>query len=179
MVKCNKNDPTNSCRTFQVFGSGIGYKSPNTSYYKGKTPSAVAKKFGSMLFRLINDETSDYYKYRHQKTIKFIMRETTRGSDKATFYYKAEHILLPNPVERKLPNGKMIVNKYKTVIHKCGADPEIENIISSSVDVNKTTTTQSPNKTETVTTQSIELSPNKKGTVTKKIIVENIKIEPI
>tara|TARA_Y100000389_G_scaffold171628_1_gene179414 strand:- start:98 stop:580 length:483 start_codon:yes stop_codon:yes gene_type:complete len=122
MVKCKSGDNSVACRSFQVFGSGIGYKSPSNSYYKGKAPTVVAKKFGSMLFRLINDKTSEYFRFQNQSTIKFIMKETTRGSEKSTFYYRAERVELPEPIRRTLPNGNVIVNKYRIVIHKCGGD---------------------------------------------------------
>ena len=87
---------------------------------------SVANKFGSMLFRLINDKTSAYFKYNKQNTIKIIMKETTRGSSKATFYYAVERIELPKPIERKLPDGTVIVNKYKIKTHKCDKDTDTE-----------------------------------------------------
>jgi hypothetical protein len=142
-----------------VFGSGIGYISPTSSYYKGKEPGIVAKKFGSMLFRLINDEKSDYYKYRDQSSIKFIMREKTKGSDKATFYYKAERIELPTPVKRTLPDGTVIINRYKTIVHK--NDQKIN--------------------TQTITTPIVHTTSPKedKSVITKAIIVEKFKIKLI
>lgn len=126
MVKCNKNDNESQCRSFKILGSGVGYISPARSYYKGKDPMSVANKFGSMLFRLINDKTSAYFKYNKQNTIKIIMKETTRGSSKATFYYTVERIELPKPIERKLPDGTVIVNKYKIKTHKCDKDTDTE-----------------------------------------------------
>jgi hypothetical protein len=167
MVKCRSSNSGNSCRSFQVFGSGIGYISPTSSYYKGKEPGIVAKKFGSMLFRLINDEKSDYYKYRDQSSIKFIMREKTKGSDKATFYYKAERIELPTPVKRTLPDGTVIINRYKTIVHKCGNDQKIN--------------TQTANNTQTITTPIVHTTSPKedKSVITKAIIVEKFKIKLI
>jgi hypothetical protein len=165
MVKCRSSNSGNSCRSFQVFGSGIGYISPTSSYYKGKEPGIVAKKFGSMLFRLINDEKSDYYKYRDQSSIKFIMREKTKGSDKATFYYKAERIELPTPVKRTLPDGTVIINRYKTIVHK--NDQKIN--------------TQTANNTQTITTPIVHTTSPKedKSVITKAIIVEKFKIKLI
>lgn len=154
MVKCKSGDSVN-CRSFQVFGSGIGYKSPSSSYYKGKAPAAVAKKFGSMLFRLINDKTSEYFRFRNQSTIKFIMKETTRGSEKSTFYYRAERIELPEPIRRTLPNGNVIVNKYNIVIHKCGGDDDKLEEDPLDNELNKNSAVSS-----------------------KRVIVENIKVEP-
>lgn len=122
MVKCNKKDSQNSCRTFKIVGSGIGYVSPSSSYYKGKDPLTAANKFGSMLFRLTNDKSSKYSKYKDKTTIKIILKETTRGSAKNTFYYKIERTLLPKPIKRTLPNGTVIVNKYKIKTSKCDAN---------------------------------------------------------
>jgi hypothetical protein len=119
MVRCNKNDANNSCRSFKIVGSGIGFVSPPTSYYKNKDPMAAANKFGTMLFRLVNNDPK-YSKFAKQDTIKMIMRETTRGSSRATYYYKVERTELAKPVERTLPNGTVIVNKYKVKAHKCG-----------------------------------------------------------
>jgi hypothetical protein len=158
MVKCNntRSGDNNVCRSFQVFGSGIGYKSPSSSYYKGKAPSAVAKKFGSMLFRLINDHTSEYVRFRNQSTIKFIMKETTRGSDKSTFYYKAERVELPEPIRRTLPNDNVIVNKYRIIIHKCGGGDDLEE-----------------------PSHDNKLNKSNSGVVSsKRVIVESIKVEP-
>lgn len=122
MVKCNKNDSQNSCRTFKIVGSGIGYVSPSSSYYKGKDPLTAANKFGSMLFRLVNDKSGTYNKFKDKSTIKIILKETTRGSSKNTFYYKVERTLLPKPIVRTLPNGSVIENKYKIKTTKCDSD---------------------------------------------------------
>nr|QOI90350.1 hypothetical protein HWQ62_00213 [Pyramimonas orientalis virus] len=131
MPRCNKNDTAVSCRSFKIVGSGIGYVSPSTSYYKGKDPMSAANKFGSMLFRLINND-SKYSKFAKQDSIKMIMRETTRGSARSTFYYKVERTELPKPVERTLPDGTVIINKYKVKAHKCGDnDSEIKKMAES------------------------------------------------
>lgn len=122
MVRCNKNDSQNSCRSFKVVGSGIGYVSPPSSYYKGKDPLTVANKFGSMMFRLINDKNGKYYSFRNKKNIKIIVKETTKGSLKNTFYYNLKRVELPKPITRTLPNGTVIVNKYKIHASKCDAD---------------------------------------------------------
>ena len=131
MPRCNKNDTAVSCRSFKIVGSGIGYVSPSTSYYKGKDPMSAANKFGSMLFRLVNND-SKYSKFSKQESIKMIMRETTRGSAKATFYYKVERTELPKPIERTLPDGTVIVNRYKIKTHKCSDnDSEMKKMVES------------------------------------------------
>jgi hypothetical protein len=164
-VKCNKGDAEKQCRSFKIVGSGIGYVSPSTSYYKGKEPMNAANKFGSMLFRLINDKKSSYYKFNKQNTIKMIMRETTRGSSKATYYYKVERHELPKPIERTLPNGTKIVNKYKIKTHKCPADedPEMKGIES------KINTKKAP----------VKKAPVKKAPVKKAPVKKNVKIDEV
>jgi hypothetical protein len=177
-VKCNKGDVEKQCRSFKIVGSGIGYVSPPTSYYKGKEPMNAANKFGSMLFRLINDKKSAYYKFNKQNTIKMIMRETTRGSSKATYYYKVERHELPKPIERTLPNGTKIVNKYKIKTHKCPADEDqemkgIENKVN----------TQTTKKTKTVAPKKapVKKAPAKKAPAKKNVKVDevNVKVDSV
>ena len=127
MVKCNKNDAESSCRSFKIIGCGVGYKSKQTSYYKGKDPTVAVRKFGTMLFKLINDPSSEYHKFKNQKSIKVIIKETTRGSDKKTFYYLTERVELDKPVTRTLPNGETVTNKYKIL---CKRGPEVESILT-------------------------------------------------
>jgi hypothetical protein len=125
MVKCNKNDDDSGCRTFKIIGCGVGFKSKSTSYYKGKSPTVAVRKIGRMLFKLINDPKSEYYKYKKQTTIKVIIRETTQGSKHKTFYYLTERFELDKPIVRTLPNGNVITNKYKI---KCKRCPEVDTI---------------------------------------------------
>ena len=125
MVKCNKNDTESSCRTFKIIGCGIGYDSPKTSYYKGKNATVAVSKFGRMLFKTINDPKSPFYKFKNQKTIKVIIKETTRGSKQKTYYYLTERVELDTPVVRTLPDGRIVTNKYKIKSKRC---PEVESI---------------------------------------------------
>lgn len=158
MVQCNKDDIDKSCKSFKITSSNIGYSSPPTSYYKGKDPSSTAKKFGTMLFKLINDKNDPkYYKFNHQNTITFIIRETTRNSNNKTFSYITKRETLNKPIKRTLPNGTVITNKYKITVHK--------------YDSNKT-------KTKPIINDSPLPTNEKKETFfLKPIIVENIKID--
>ena len=119
----------NKKRSFKIFGSDIGFSSPPTQYYRGAEPGSVAKKFGTMLFKLINNETSKYYKFKDQNTIKIVLRETTKDSSKNIYYYTATRDTLKKPVIRKLPNGTEIVNQYKTIVHKCESKKDYINIV--------------------------------------------------
>mgnify|MGYP001287044471 CR=1 FL=1 len=127
MVKCNKNDSESQCRSFKIIGCGVGFKSKQTSYYKGKTPAVAVRKFGRMLFKLINDPNSEFYKFKDQQTIKVIIKETTRGSDRKTYYFLTQRVELEKPVTRTLPNGQTVVNRYKVLCKRC---PEVESIIT-------------------------------------------------
>ena len=158
MPRCNKNDTAVSCRSFKIVGSGIGYVSPATSYYKGKDPMAAANKLGNMLFRLVNND-SKYSKFAKQDTIKMIMRETTRGSARSTYYYKVERTELPKPVVRTLPDGTVITNRYKVKAHKCSDNDSEMTKMAEAVPVKKT--------------KMDEAVPVKK---TKKVVSETIKM---
>jgi hypothetical protein len=73
-------------RTFTIQGSEITFKGGS---YKGDSPKTAAKKAARRLFALIDDKNSPYHRYSHLSTIKFILREKTRGSDKSTYFYEA------------------------------------------------------------------------------------------
>jgi len=116
-------------RSFKIFGSDIGFSSPPTQYYKGAEPGSAAKKFGTMLFKLINNETSKYSRFKHQNTIKLVLRETTKDSSKNIYYYDVTRHTLKNPVIRKGPDGTQIVNQYKTIVHKCKSKKDYLKIV--------------------------------------------------
>ena len=116
-------------RSFKIFGSDIGFSSPPTQYYWGVEPGAVAKKFGTMLFKLINNKDSKYYKFKDQNIIKIVLRETTKDSSKNIYYYEVTRHTLKKPVIRKVPDGTEIVNQYKTIVHKCESKKDYINIV--------------------------------------------------
>ena len=100
-------------RSFKIQDSSVGYISNTTSYFKGKSPSAVAKKFGSKLFRLYPNNT-----------INIIIKETTRGSNNSLYCYNIEKIVFKEPISRTLPNGTTITNTFKTNVISCDIDNE-------------------------------------------------------
>ena len=118
-------------RTFKILRSEIGFTSPSTQYYKGKEPCSVAKKFGTMLFKMINDKNSKYYKYSNLKTIKIIIRETTKHSLNKIYFYEVQQDELKKPVIRKSPNGNEIRYQYKTIVKTFNSNEEFERIIST------------------------------------------------
>jgi hypothetical protein len=78
--------PEDKKRSFTIQGSDITFKGGN---YKGDTPKAAAKKAAKRLFALVKESGTVYHRYTHMQTIKFILREKTRGSEKKTYFYEA------------------------------------------------------------------------------------------
>ena len=64
-------------RTFTVQGSELAVTGGT---YRSSTPMAAGKKAGRQLFKAARAGT---------KSIKFILRETTRGSEKKAYFYEA------------------------------------------------------------------------------------------
>lgn len=89
-------------RSFTVDKTSFG--KPGGSY-KG-TPMAAAKKAASVRFRGRDGTMS----------ADITIRETTRGSDKATFEYKVDRKKLAKPVESTIA-GKKIVREYEVIAH--------------------------------------------------------------
>lgn len=87
-------------RNFTVQGSDLGFTG---GLYTGKTPLAAAKKAGTKLFQAIDHgvkfhedskkfakykDHAEYAKYSQQKSVKFLLRETTQGSKKKSYFYE-------------------------------------------------------------------------------------------
>jgi hypothetical protein len=103
--------PDKQERTFTVQGSDIGFAG---GLYKTTTgPAHAARKAARILFRMVSygvlyhqkpKEHKQYAKYSKfaafakDKTIKFLLRETTRDSEKKSFYYEAEMSKLRTPI---------------------------------------------------------------------------------
>ena len=117
MVKCSKNSDDDTCRTFRIIYSSIGYVSPKTSYYKGKSPNAVARKFGTMLFRLSKDPLGNKYKFRKDNTMQIKMKETTRGSKHKEYDYTLEKQDLEEPNVRFLPDNTKLITTHKINVY--------------------------------------------------------------
>lgn len=120
MVKCNSKDTDSSCRSYKIAWSEIGFKSPTGSYYKGKTPSAAAKKMGTRLFSMLSKP--EYAKFKGMTTIKLTVREATRGAGGNAFFFKATRVKLPSPITRVYPNGSEVTITHKTEVKRCGTD---------------------------------------------------------
>ena len=120
MVKCNAKDAESACRSYKVAWSEIGFKSPTGSYYKGKSPSAAAKKMGTRLFSMLSKP--EYAKFKGMSTIKLTVRESTRGAGNNTYFFKATRSKLAVPIKRVYPNGTEVTITHKTEVKRCGTD---------------------------------------------------------
>jgi hypothetical protein len=95
-------------RTFTVESSCINVSGGR---YKSSSPSSAAKKAASKLFK----KASGMSKFKNIRKITFSIRETTSGSDKTEYHYKAGRVKLTQPVVRVI-NGVEIVNHFKIQI---------------------------------------------------------------
>lgn len=94
------NKISESKRKFTIQGSDLGYEGGR---YTGVLPSLAARKAAKQLFRMIENKKKQpslnkYKKYKSYKQIKFILREMTQGSDKTTYYYEANIVILDKPI---------------------------------------------------------------------------------
>jgi len=97
-------------RYFTIQGSGT--KSVGGRYAaKDSVVTTAAKKAGSRLYRELTEAQISARKSRNLDGIKFILRETTSGSKKNTYYYKVMRIPLPETKIIKI-NGNTIEYKY-------------------------------------------------------------------
>ena len=103
-------------RTFTIQGSGLKY---NGGRYKSDEVQSAAKKAATQLFRKLS--LPEYRMHKHKTQIKFILRETTKGSEKKTFYYIGERSELSKPLILTI-KGKEILYKYKYSVKKCNSD---------------------------------------------------------
>ena len=114
MVKCNKNE-INSCRSFKIVASNVGFVSPPAQYYKGKNTNGVAKKFGTTLFK----------SFKKDKII-ILMKETTQGSEKKIYEYELTFKKFDKPVIREI-KGKEIINTGQTIVKALEpTDPKVK-----------------------------------------------------
>ena len=104
-------------RYFTIQGSDLGFEGGR---YKGKSPAIAARKAAKQLFRMIENknkkrEWSKYAHYASYDKIKFILRETSKESDKKTYYYKATSEELDKPKIVKRANIEYTITKKITV----------------------------------------------------------------
>lgn len=110
----------NGKRSFVIAGSDIGFTG---GLYKNRTPIAAGRKAGKTLLRMVenkdnNPEWHKYHAHKDAKSVKFILRESTMGSAKKTYFYEASvvHFKEPKIIER---DGKQIAVSKKVIVKTC------------------------------------------------------------
>jgi hypothetical protein len=123
MVKCSNGNE--SCRSFKIIGSGIGFKGGR---YVAENRNIAAHRAGSKLFQKIMKDP-EFSKYKNKTTIKFILSETTKGSPKKNVAYEVKQMKLDKPLEFKRGDITIVV-KYKYVVNKLvnQSDAEVMNM---------------------------------------------------
>ena len=132
MVDSNKDTTKTSSRKFKIISSSIGYVSSDSSSFSGSSPYSVAKKFGSKLFRLIQ-QNPEYISYKDTTEIKINIRESTRNSKNNVFCYKLIKKNYDKPIERTLPNGTTIEYKFEIKVKRCVDDTIEKTIITEKI----------------------------------------------
>jgi len=106
-------------RHFVVAASEVGF---NGGLYKSKSPISAAKKAAKVLLRMIEnkDHNPEWHKFDHfkGKTVKFILRESTQGSAKKSYFYEASlvHLKEPKIIQR---DGKDIAITKQVIVKTC------------------------------------------------------------
>lgn len=103
-------------RKFTIAGSDIGFEGGLYKSDSAGTPVSAARKAAAVLFRMIenknkNPKFNKYHSFAHHKGIKFIIRETTRGSTKESYYYEAVAHPLKTPKVIKRGDQEIVVTK--------------------------------------------------------------------
>jgi hypothetical protein len=93
-------------RNYTIYWSVIGFKGGS---YKSANPTSAAKKAGNRLFKLANDDKK-YTKYKSTKSIKFVIRETTRGSAHNIYTYIATRTKLKVPKVVTIAGKEIVYN---------------------------------------------------------------------
>jgi hypothetical protein len=109
MVK--KANRSGDYRSFKIEGSSIGYEG---STFVSANPGDSARKAARKLHSLV-EKDPEYSRFRSDKLIQVILRETTQGSKHGIYAYDTYKVKLADPVERKLPNGDtyLVEHTYK------------------------------------------------------------------
>jgi hypothetical protein len=120
-------------RTFTIQGSDLNFEGGR---YTGKTPVQAAKKAAKQLFRMLKNkdnkpEWKKYQKFSYDK-LKFIVRETTRGSDKSTYDYVATSEKLAKPLVIKRGDIEFTVTRKIIVKAVFERTPSFNNLDKTS-----------------------------------------------
>lgn len=104
-------------RKFTIQGSDLGFEGGK---YVSKEPILAARKAAKQLFRMAankdNKKAWDKYgRFKGWKVIKFIIRETSRGSNRDTYSYEGMVVDLPEPKVIKRGDKEYTVTKVVKV----------------------------------------------------------------
>lgn len=95
-------------RTFTIKSSCVNVSGGR---YKSSSPAGAAKKAANRLYQ----KSKNMQKFKNIKRITFVIRETTSGSDKAEYNYKASRTKLKKPLVRMI-NGTEVINRFKVAV---------------------------------------------------------------
>ena len=110
-------------RSFTIEGSGTGFKGGR---YRTKSgPLVAARKAGARLYRKLTETQIKARESSGKKDIKFILKETTRGSKKETMFFRVKRVPLKKPLVRTIA-GETIESKYVFEVERCGSDANLE-----------------------------------------------------
>lgn len=123
MVTCSNGQE--DCKSFKILGSGIGFKGGR---YVAQSKSVAAKRAGSKIFQKI-DKDPKFKEFKNKKSVKFILGESTKGSDKKTTAYEVTRKNLAKPIVT-VRNGVEVEYKYTYDVKTLNKDNEIEKMMS-------------------------------------------------
>lgn len=104
-------------RYFTVQGSGTKFTGGRYAAKDGVV-STAAKKAGARLYRELSEAQITARETKGLDGIKFILRETTKGSKKHTYYYKIVRIPLSAPKMIKI-GDTTIEYKFRFELKRC------------------------------------------------------------
>ena len=109
---------TETKQFYKISGSDIGFEGGRYSSTGGH--KKAAQKAGSMLFRIVENKGNKaafkkFHKFSGHKILKFILTETTQGSNKDSKYYEASKIPLKTP-KVIVRDGVEITYEYKIIV---------------------------------------------------------------
>tara|TARA_B110000261_G_C13040485_1_gene340110 strand:+ start:987 stop:1361 length:375 start_codon:yes stop_codon:yes gene_type:complete len=120
-VTCSDGDT--NCRSFKIIGSGIGFKGGR---YVAQNRHIAAQRAGSKLFQKIK-KNANFSRFSKKTSIKFILAETTEGSNKKTVAYEVKKEKLPKPISfTKGDTDILVYFKYDVEKLMNQEDPEVQ-----------------------------------------------------
>lgn len=107
---------TNVIRTFKIQGSGTKYTGGRYTT-KNNSLASVARKAGARLYLKLSKSEIER-REKNNEGIKFILRETTRGSAKNRYFFNVKRVLKKKPAMFTIL-GETVVRKYDYIATSC------------------------------------------------------------